>query len=66
MAHLAEAHEIYNAALEFRKADLEYQQADQLDDAGYWREEAQQQYNAARDRLMALCDTRLRSYEATH
>jgi hypothetical protein len=62
---LAEAHEIYNAALAWRSADLEFQQADNLDTAGFWRDEAQDALNVARANLAALCDTRLRPYEAT-
>ena len=62
MDRLAESYEIHNAALAWRKADLEYQEADRLDTASYWRDEAQDALNAARAHLAALCDTRLRGY----
>lgn len=60
MVRPADGTAIVRAAMAFRMADLEFQQADNEDVQGDWREDAQQAYSAARAALMALCDTRLR------
>ena len=69
---LAEAHEIYNAAIEFTIADKEFCDADDAMNNGtarqgnseMWQryEAAQDKLNDARRKLMALCGTRIKAY----
>lgn len=63
MVRPADGTAIVRAAMAFRMADLEFQQADNEDVQGDWRDDAQEAYSEALAALMALCDTRLRAYD---
>jgi|HubBroStandDraft_6_1064221.scaffolds.fasta_scaffold00174_11 hypothetical protein len=70
---LAEAHEIFNAAIDFTIADKEFCDADDAMTGTFHRqgnsemwaryEAAQDKLNAARRKLMELCSTRIKSYD---